>query len=102
MVIAISVCGSLALAQPSLPKNSKPGQARKSRREAADLPESHPTKTGDAATAHGTNATDPVEAEYQKLLDEDDKAQEEVDRWIQDNQKFAKEGAGVPDAELNQ
>jgi tetratricopeptide (TPR) repeat protein len=92
--------GFLALAQPSLPKTSKPAQTPKSRREAADLPESHPAKTGDAAS--GTNAADPVEAEYQKLLDDDDKAQEEVDRWIQDNQKFAKEGAGVSNAELNQ
>ena len=47
----------------------------------------------------GTN--DPVEAAYKKLLDEDDAAQEEVDQWIKDNEKFAQAGAGLPAADLN-
>src|ERR1041385_7486248 len=56
--------------------------------------------SGAPAASAGTN--DPVEVEYEKLLDEDDKAQAEVDQWIQDNDKFADRGAGVPRAELNQ
>ena len=47
----------------------------------------------------GTN--DPVEAAYKKLLAEDDAAQEEVDQWIKDNEKFAAAGAGLPPADLN-
>lgn len=47
----------------------------------------------------GTNAA--VEAEYEKLLEEDDKAQAEVDEWIQDNEKFAEKGGGISPIELN-
>ena len=47
----------------------------------------------------GTN--DPVEAEYKSLLEADDAAQEEVDQWIKDNQKFAELGAALPAADLN-
>jgi tetratricopeptide (TPR) repeat protein len=45
---------------------------------------------------------DPVEAEYQKLLEADDDARTEVDRWIQENDAFAAKGAGLSSAELNQ
>ncbi|MSU58282.1 MAG: tetratricopeptide repeat protein [Pedosphaera sp.] len=48
-----------------------------------------------------TDTNDPVEKEFKKLMDEDDAAQAEVDRWIQDNQKFAAKGAGEPNEELN-
>lgn len=48
----------------------------------------------------GTN--DPVEREYEALLEQDDAAQEEVDQWIRDNQAFQAKGAGVPAQELNQ
>ena len=58
--------------------------------------------------AQGTNASapapdpnDPVEKEYKKLLADDDAAQSEADRWIQDNEQFAAKGAGVPKAELS-
>lgn len=46
------------------------------------------------------NPSDPVEKEYQKLLEEDDVAQEEVDKWIRDEQAFAKAGAGISKAAL--
>jgi tetratricopeptide (TPR) repeat protein len=45
---------------------------------------------------------DPVEKEFQKLLAADDAAQEEVDKWIRENEAFAAEGAGVPKDELSQ
>lgn len=48
------------------------------------------------------NLDDPTEKEFQKVMEEDDAAQQEVDKWIRDNQEFAKQGAGIPDAELNQ
>ncbi|HKI70169.1 MAG TPA: hypothetical protein VKA67_11305 [Verrucomicrobiae bacterium] len=48
------------------------------------------------------NPDDPVEKEFQQIMREDDAAQAEVDGWIKENQKFAAEGAGVPNAELNQ
>lgn len=50
-----------------------------------------------------TNATSQaVEREYQQLLADDDAAQAEVDRWIQENEKFAAKGAGTPPEELRQ
>lgn len=47
----------------------------------------------------GTN--DLAEEEYEKLTEEDDKAQAEVDQWIRDNNEFTAKGAGVPAADLN-
>ena len=43
---------------------------------------------------------DPVEKEYQKLLETDDAAQEEVDKWIREETAFREKGAGLPDATL--
>src|ERR1041385_7844909 len=48
-----------------------------------------------------TNPADPVEQEYKKLLADDDAAQEEVDKWIRENQAFLSQGGGLPNAELN-
>ena len=51
-----------------------------------------------------TNTAAPdsqMEQEYKKLLEDDDAAQAEVDKWIKENTEFAAKGAGVPDAELN-
>jgi len=47
-----------------------------------------------------TDPNDPTEQEFQKLMDEDDAAQVEVDRWIRENEEFAAKGAGVPAAQL--
>ena len=47
------------------------------------------------------DATDPVAQELDKLMIADDDAQAEVDKWIRDNSDFYKEGAGVPNADLN-
>jgi len=44
---------------------------------------------------------DPVEKEYHKLMEDDDVAQAEVDKWIRDNQEFAAEDAGVSREGLN-
>lgn len=52
-----------------------------------------------ASAPAGTNSL--AEAEYEKLLEADDLAQQEVDRWIRDNQAFAAKGAGLSSAELN-
>ena len=46
------------------------------------------------------DANDPVEKEYKRLMDEDDTAQAEADKWIRDNQEAATRGAAVPDADL--
>jgi tetratricopeptide (TPR) repeat protein len=48
------------------------------------------------------NPDDPVEKEFRALLELDDAAQTEVDKWIIENNKFAQEGAGVPAEELNE
>jgi len=44
---------------------------------------------------------DRVEQEYTKLVEDDDAAQAEVDKWIQDNNAFAAKGAGAKPADLN-
>ncbi len=44
---------------------------------------------------------DPVERSFQRLLALDDEAQEEVDRWIRENNAFAQQGGGLPNADLN-
>src|SRR6266851_5046993 len=49
-----------------------------------------------------TNPNDPLEKEYQKLLDDDDAAQAEVDRWIKENQSFAEKGGGLSDDAMRQ
>jgi tetratricopeptide (TPR) repeat protein len=59
------------------------------------------TTTTTSIVAPVTETNDPVEVAYQKLLAEDDTAQSEVDRWIRDNQAFAVNGGGAPNAELN-
>ncbi len=50
-----------------------------------------------------TNSASPdaVEKDYRALLEEDDAAQAEIDRWIVDNNAFKEKGAGAPDSELN-
>lgn len=55
------------------------------------------------ATGHQmevANLGDPVEREYLKLLADDNAAQEEVDRWIRENQAFKEKGAGILEATL--
>jgi len=43
---------------------------------------------------------DPVEKEFQKLMDQDDEAQGEVDKLIRDNSQFEAKGAGMPKEQL--
>jgi tetratricopeptide (TPR) repeat protein len=47
------------------------------------------------------NANDPAEKELDRLMAEDDEAMAEVDKWIQENNAFAAQGAGESKAELN-
>jgi tetratricopeptide (TPR) repeat protein len=70
-------------------------------------PQTNSTKPVDAnitaAKAVITNSVetaDAVEKEYEKLMENDDAAQAEVDQWIQDNDKFAAEGAGIGPEEM--
>jgi len=44
---------------------------------------------------------DPVEKEYRKVMEEDDAAADEVDKWIRENQAFVEKGGGVPRDVLN-
>jgi tetratricopeptide (TPR) repeat protein len=47
-------------------------------------------------------AAGSVEKEYQQLLDDDNAAQAEVDKWIEDNQAFDAQGAAVPGPQLRE
>lgn len=62
-----------------------------------------PQKTGIPVKAKkpAIDENDPVEKEYRKLLDLDDAAQTEVDKWIKEAKAFKDAGAGLPDATLN-
>ena len=57
-------------------------------------------RTGQAVPL--VSANDPVEKEFRQVMIQDDEAQQEVDQWIQENNKFAAAGAGVSRQELNQ
>jgi len=54
------------------------------------------SQTGIAITV--TN--DPVEQALDQIMQEDDAARAEVDKWITDNQAFAEQGAGIPREEM--
>jgi tetratricopeptide (TPR) repeat protein len=53
-----------------------------------------------SASPAAPDPNDPVEKEYQKLLVDDDAAQDESDKLIRDNEQFAAKGAGLSQAEL--
>jgi tetratricopeptide (TPR) repeat protein len=48
------------------------------------------------------NPNDPAEKELLQLMTEDDAALAEVDKWIQENNAFAAQGAGASKADLNE
>jgi tetratricopeptide (TPR) repeat protein len=56
----------------------------------------------DAGTSGAVASSNvPAEQELQKLMDDDDTAQAEVDKWIRDNDAFAAQGAGESRDDLN-
>ncbi|MGC3959237.1 MAG: tetratricopeptide repeat protein [Verrucomicrobiota bacterium] len=54
--------------------------------------------TGIAVPTVGTN--DPVTLELDKLMKADDDARAEVEKWVEDNEKFTAQGAGIPKEEM--
>lgn len=65
------------------------------------LAETNAVKAAAAPTvAVDTQSKEAVDKEYHKLMEADDAAQAEVDKWIRDNQVFAEKGAGTPPALL--
>jgi len=56
---------------------------------------------GQAAGGAAGESKAAIEEEFRKVMDADDEAQAEADRWIQENQAYAAKGAGVPQAELS-
>lgn len=67
---------------------NQPAATGSSRLESAGIP---------SASAH---PNDPAEKELDRIMEDDDAAQAEVDKWIVDNNAFAAKGAGVPREEL--
>jgi tetratricopeptide (TPR) repeat protein len=45
---------------------------------------------------------DPVEKEFQQVMDLDDEAEAEVDKWIRDNDAFTAKGAGMSREQMRQ
>jgi tetratricopeptide (TPR) repeat protein len=56
--------------------------------------------TGVAPKIEIVNPNDPVEKQYLQLLTDDNAAQDEVDKWIRDDQAFRAKGAGAPEGTL--
>jgi len=53
------------------------------------------------ASATEVSTNNPVELEYQKLMEDDEAALNEIDGWIKENQTFAEQGGGISKEELN-
>jgi cytochrome c-type biogenesis protein CcmH/NrfG len=60
----------------------------------------NPASPAPAPAAAVAESKEAIEAEYRRIMDTDDEAQAEVDRWIRENQDYAAKGAGLPQAEL--
>ena len=58
-------------------------------------------KSVSGVSVHIPDKSDPIDAEFQKLMEADDLAQAEVDQWIKENNEFAAKGAGVDRVTLN-
>ena len=79
--LLLAVLGALAATNPPVASSNSVAQT-----------------TGVSASVPDPN--DPAEKEYQKLLEQDDAAQEEVDKWIHDDAAFREQGAGLTEARL--
>lgn len=87
----------LAVAGCSISRPGKPVVEQPAAPISEDAAQSN-TNTVFARPVRATNSVesaDAVEKEYQKLMDDDDAAQAEIDGWIKDNDKFATQGAGL-------
>lgn len=65
------------------------------------LPAGGASKAEVPAPKFSTSTADPVEADFQKVMAQDDSAHEEIDKWIKDNGAFARKGAGLTEAVLS-
>jgi tetratricopeptide (TPR) repeat protein len=52
-------------------------------------------------SAQTPNPNVPAEKDFKKVQDDEQTARDEVDGWIQENQKFGESGAAIPAEELN-
>lgn len=55
---------------------------------------------GTGIPVKAANTNDPVEKELDQMMEEDNAAQAEVDKWIRENNDFAAKGAGVSREEM--
>jgi tetratricopeptide (TPR) repeat protein len=115
--------GAITLASLLVAMGCAPGPRRMSVQAPAPRPSAPPPRAAALSPAPSTNAPalatnllvqtpatpaaapaskEAVEQEYHKLMDADDAAQAEVDKWIRENQDFAAKGAGLPQAELKE
>jgi len=62
-------------------------------------PPSHPPANPPAAAQ--ATVSDPIEAEYRRLLEADDAAHAAVDQWIRENAAFSEQGADYSHVTLN-
>lgn len=60
-----------------------------------------PRTGGAVSPLYSVSTADPVEPEFQRLMGLDDAAQEEIDKWIKENNAFQQKGAGLSEAVLS-
>lgn len=63
---------------------------------ASGEPEAGGRKPAQRVTSPSVERADPVEQEYRKLMEDDDAAQDEADKWIREAQEFSRKGADGP------
>ncbi len=59
-----------------------------------------PTSSTPPAASSEPESKEAVDKEFHKIMEADDDAQAEVDKWIKDNEEFAAKGAATPPAQL--
>lgn len=92
----------IASAGCSSPQASKPAtELAASRAGNADVRTNSESASSGTGTINVAQSGDAIEKEYQKLMEDDDAAQAEVDQWIKDNEKFAAQGAGISQEEMS-
>lgn len=60
-----------------------------------------PRPGGAVSPLYSVSTADPVEPEFQRLMGLDDAAQEEIDKWVKENNAFQQKGAGLSEAVLS-
>jgi tetratricopeptide (TPR) repeat protein len=102
VLVTVLIVAGCSVAQTHTPAavhatvNTKETQAQMQ----TDPPANANSPVAKPVATNSPESKEAVEKEYEKLMEDDDAAQAEVDQWIQDNEKFAAQGAGLSQPEM--